>query len=459
MDSFASETSRTRSHFGIEKLQDSNYHTWSFQCQMLLAEKKVWDIVSGALRPPEKPRAPPAEEQRAMPPQEYQQAESKYKEAKEKWLPTFEAWRERNDEALRIITFTVSDSLQAPIRYANGSARSAWLELEKVYVPKDKQRKYSLLKCLYRLEMKSGTTLSEHERIFDELVQSLAQIGKIINIDELIVLYAASLPNETFGNWVPSQMAFIDNLSISDFKGRVREEARRLNLAGFATNLGISDPNIVQANAARGGHPSTCCDHCGLRGHIYSECHKRIAEEYNAKHANRNRDQKPASGRSRGRGNGRFRGHGNSGRHGDSSNNNGTAYTAIFGGLAYCYKAAVNTSIRKVRGVWIKDSGATHHMHYDRTIFKDYTRLKHKLFVGGIKSGLRATGIGSVPIMDKSGHVYSLQKVLHVPHLKTGLMSLAQLVSAGFTSVLNDKGCTVSNGEFSIHSAIINGLC
>src|SRR5436305_8572830 len=250
MDS-ASESSRTRSRFGIEKLQDSNYHIWSFQCQMLLAEKKVWDIISGVSRSPEKPSDPTGEEQHAMLPQEYQQAESEYKEAKEKWLPTFEAWRERNDEALRIITFTVSDPLQAPIRYANSSARSAWLELEKVHAPKDKQRKYSLLKCLYRLEMKSGTTLSEHERTFDELVQSLVQIGKIIDADELIVLYTASLPNETFRNWVQSQMAFIDNLSISDFKGRVREEARRLNLAGFANHLGISDPNIVQANAAR----------------------------------------------------------------------------------------------------------------------------------------------------------------------------------------------------------------
>src|SRR2546423_15175241 len=275
MNSFASETTgSTRSRFGIEKLQDSNYHTWSFQCQMLLAEKKVWDIVSGISKPPEKPHAPPSSVQRSMSPDTYKQAETEYKEAKEEWLPTFEAWRERNDEALRIITFTVSDPLQAPIRYANGSSRSAWLELEKVHAPKDKQRKYSLLKCLYRLEMKSGTTLSEHERVFDELVQSLAQIGKIIDADELIVLYAASLSNETFGNWVQSQMAFINNLSISDFKGQVREEVRHLNLASFAIHLGISDPNIVQANVAHSYHPSIRCNHCGLQGYIILECHK-----------------------------------------------------------------------------------------------------------------------------------------------------------------------------------------
>src|SRR5579859_5146914 len=308
--------------------------------------------------------------------------------------------------------------------------------------------------------MKSGTTLSEHERTFDELVQSLAQIGKTIDTDELIVLYAASLPNETFGNWVQSQMAFIDNLSISDFKGRVREEARRLNLAGLATNLGVSDSNIMQANNAARGAAGICCNYCGYRGHIKSQCHKRIAEEYNAKHANQNQKFEGNRGRGRGRGRGHGRGRGTFGSvsYGESSND-GQAFSAIFGGFAYCYKAAANISVRKANGVWIKDSGATHHMHYDRTMFKEYTRLKHKLFIGGIKGGLHAVGVGTVSIMDKNGHVCTLQKVLHVPHLKTGLMSLTQLALAGYTITIDGKGCTVSNEKFSIHSAIENGLC
>ena len=101
-------------------------------------------------------------------------------------------------------------------------------------------------------------------------------------------------------------MAFM-LISISDFKGRVHEEARRLNLAGFATNLTVSDPSVVHANAARANRPNIRCDYCGYRGHIKSECHKRIAEEYSAKQANR--DQK---GRGRGweRGHGRGRGRG-----------------------------------------------------------------------------------------------------------------------------------------------------
>src|SRR5205085_875265 len=386
----------------------------------------VWDIVCGKSLPPTKPSPLSAEDQGNMTAAEQRKAENEYRKQVNDWNAENNAWYERNDEALRIITFTVTDSLLAPIRYANGDARAAWLESEKVHAPKDKQRKYSLLKCLYRLEMKSGITLSEHERTFDELVQSLAQIGKIIDTDELIVLYAASLPNEIFGNWVQSQMAFIDNLSISDFKGRVREEARRLNLAGLATNLGVSDPNIVQANnagyAARGA-AGIRCNYCGYRAHIKSQCHKRIAEEYNARHANRDQKSESNRGRGRGRGYGRGRGLGRGTfggiSNGESSNNDGKAFSAIFDGLAYCYKAAANISVRKVNGVWIKDSGATHHMHHDCTIFKEYTRLKHKLFIGGIKGGLRAVGIGTVSVMHKNGHVCMLQKVLHVPHLKT----------------------------------------
>src|SRR2546421_11982470 len=141
--------------------------------------------------------------------------------------------------------------------------------------------------------MKSGITLSEHESTFDELVQSLVQIGKTIDTDELIVLYAASLPNETFGNWVQSQMAFINNLSISDFKGRVHEEVRRLNLAGLATSLGVSDPNIMQANNTAHGAAGIYCNYCGYRGYIKSQCYKQIVEEYNARHGNHN--QKPES--------------------------------------------------------------------------------------------------------------------------------------------------------------------
>ena len=100
--------------------------------------------------------------------------------------------------------------------------------------------------------MSSNSSLLEHERVFDGLVKSLFTIGKVIESDELIVLYANSLPTKTFGTWIQSQMVFIDTMTITEFKGCIREEARRLNTCGLNHELGVErDPDTVQANVAK----------------------------------------------------------------------------------------------------------------------------------------------------------------------------------------------------------------
>src|SRR5437762_925007 len=165
-------------------------------------------------------------------------------------------------------------------------------------------------------------------------------------------------------------MAFIDNMSITDFKGRVREEARRLDLAGFG--LGLGDSDTVQANMARQygqaprifppKKPTIICWHCGFQNHSGEECHKRIAEEYFAKQAKRQQQNQQQNQQQRGNSRGRG-GRGRGGRGGSkyqsanlaNASEDSPAYSSIFGGLAYCCKAAVNHKIRRVNGVWIKD--------------------------------------------------------------------------------------------------------
>ena len=196
-----------RSRYGIEKLRDHKYHMWSFQCRMLLSEKKVWKIVTG-------------EYTRPVYAESIQDDNGVVKDLtaaqKTKLKKEIDEWDENNEEALRIICFTVSDQLQGPIHYAKDT-KGAWDELRQVHASNDKQRKFSLLRRLYRLDMNPDSSLLDHERLFDNLVQSLLDISKTIEADELIVLYANSLPNELFGNWIQSQMSVIDNLTITEF--------------------------------------------------------------------------------------------------------------------------------------------------------------------------------------------------------------------------------------------------
>src|SRR5579859_2783783 len=241
---------------------------------MLLSENKVWKVVSGELSRPVF-----VETMQGTDGNEVTLSQAQ----KNKLQKDIDDWDEKNEEAIRIISFTVSDQLQRPIHYSK-TAKGAWDELQKVHTSNDKQRKFSLLRLVYRLDMSPNGSLIDHERTFDDLVQSLSAISKTIDSDELIVLYANSLPVEIFGNWIQSQMAFVNNLSITEFKGRVREEGRRLNLAGLGQTLGIErDPDSVQANFARPNarispprKPKAfpLCTHCGLRNHAEKDCRK-----------------------------------------------------------------------------------------------------------------------------------------------------------------------------------------
>ena len=97
--------------------------------------------------------------------------------------------------------YTMIDRLQGPIHYGV-TAKGAWDELRKVHAPNDKQRKYSLIKYLYRLDMLAGSSLIDHEFTFDNLIQNLVAIDKTIEFEELIILYTNSLSVEIFGNWI-----------------------------------------------------------------------------------------------------------------------------------------------------------------------------------------------------------------------------------------------------------------
>jgi hypothetical protein len=101
-----------RSRHGIQKLRNHTYHTWSFQCRMLLSEAKVRNVVNGNYPRPKAVGGHSVEEQATL-----------TAAAKKQIQKDIEEWDDYNEEALRIISFTVSDQLQGPIRYGKTAKR------------------------------------------------------------------------------------------------------------------------------------------------------------------------------------------------------------------------------------------------------------------------------------------------------------------------------------------------
>ena len=153
------------SRYGIEKLHEHNYQNWSFQCRMLLSEKKVWKVVTG-----EHPCPKSVEEHKAELPkgEQVRLTDAVCKKLQEE----VDESDERDEKALRTISFMVSEQLQGPIHYGK-TAKGAWDELEQVHALNDRQRKFSLLCRLYRLDMSSNSSLIEHECVFNDFMQSL----------------------------------------------------------------------------------------------------------------------------------------------------------------------------------------------------------------------------------------------------------------------------------------------
>ena len=260
-----------RSRYGIDKLTGDNYYNWAWDCKLLLQEFKVWDVVNGTTPDPNVATA------KGTAPESSTDAQKRSE--------SIAAWNDKNETALRIISFTVTERLKGVVRMCK-SARNAWEELEKVHASKSKQRRFNLLRRLFDLRMASGSSLTDHEHGFDGLVEGLVSMGRVMEPEDLVVIYANSLPGE-YNTWLQGQSATLDKMDLSDFKGLVREETLRMINFKDEGESGVASANIAN-KGKKEKNPKTDsktkkgnCHRCGEPGHFAKDCKVNIEDKDN----------------------------------------------------------------------------------------------------------------------------------------------------------------------------------
>lgn len=110
----------------------------------------------------------------------------------------------------------------------------------------------------------------------------------------------------------------------------------------------------------------------------------------------------------------------------------------------------------------ILDSGASHHVLFDRSLFHDLKPLSVSREVKfGNSSTLKAQGCGDAVLTIRQGEKLkqlTLTDALYVPKVNSNLVSLSQLMENGYKAAINKDGITISAGQVKIVAPCEKGL-
>jgi hypothetical protein len=188
------------------------------------------------------------------------------------------------------------------------------------------------------------------------------------------------------------------------------EEGRCTGPSGSSLNLAAKAP--IKAFGSKGkewDHSQLTCHYCNKKGHIQPNCRKKKKDDAEKKKKEEN-SSKAANSHV-------------------LVNKPTVEQGAFITEVPDDYKIGVAMYAAKcVR--WMMDSGATHHISPHKSDFKDYALCKGTVCLGD-KSTIEQIGVGSVVFNTSLGIPITLSNVLHIPGVRTRLLSTRALAQKG----------------------------
>lgn len=343
----------------IDKLDGpSNYTTWKFAVRMALILDGLWDQVEGS---------------------------TAYDAA-------------RDQRALARICLSIKSNLYQYVRDAKTS-KEAWCKLNVVFENKGLYRRVLLLRQLHSLQYSAFNDMNGYITGILTLVQQLADIGKVIEDDEVAELLLSGLPEEYDSLVSALETACVASSFNSELvRSRLLQEAHRKSETNSGNTAFVAKKSPV------------ICHHCNRPGHVQSKCFKLKREKKK------------------------------------KVNSESTKATAFIASSA--------------SDEFYIDSCSSNHLCKSKELMVNIrdSKCKHSITVANNEKLVSDTQ-GEVYI--QSGNVVrQLKNVLFVPELSTNLISVSQLVKDGLTVTFNRSGCNVFDSNCKVTgSCIAQGSC
>ncbi len=367
--------------FQIDKLTADCWAHWKMQVRLYLTSRKLWTIVTGdELRP--------ADEDAAL-----------------------EEWQQREDQAVTIIGLSIDKSLSYIVRNCTTSTQY-YQALRAHFERAAGANVYHLLGQLFELQMRSGTTVEQHVKNFQDVVDKLASIEQ--NISDQVKVHALlrSMPSSYTMVRTSLQMRG-DQLTLDECVQALLTEEQNHRGGPAATTesaLGMTIRGRGRGRGrgfgrGRGGQGNSQsqmrCYNCNRIGHRSFECRRPQAMQERA--------------------------------------------TAASEDDRLLISSEKNSN---VNGRWIVDSGASSHMTAERPLLVDYKEFEQPIIVRiGNGRAMSAIGKGRVDLQmllpKKATYNVQLTDVLHVPGLTTNLLSVRAVNDKGKECLFKDGQCHI----------------
>lgn len=351
----------------IEKLEGAaNYHSWKFTLKMMLKLEGLWDLID-----------------------------------RNEDIAATGSDAARDQRALARLCLSVKPGLYQYVREAK-TARQAWKKLSDVFEDRGLYRRVLLLRQLHRVDFTTYNKMSDYIENIMSIVHQLADIGKVIDDEEIAEILLSGLPQE-----YDPLVSNLETLCISSglqselVRTRLLQEFQRKNenSNGSSTSAFISKRQPV-------------CKYCGKTGHIKPKCYK-FKRDKNMK---KKENEQPV-----------------------------TAFLASNSTEVYI------------------DSGSSNHMCNNKDLLFNTRETCVQLISVANDQKLQSTLTGDMNIVINK-QVKTFRNVMFVPNLSANLLSVSKLCQDGYIVQFNNEGCFLYDkdcktfGNYLIKIACTNGI-
>ncbi|KMQ88472.1 retrovirus-related gag-pol polyprotein [Lasius niger] len=403
------------SNVRIELLNKENFDTWKIQMEALLVKNDAWSYVNGETVKPEIVVGDEASATR------------------------LKKWETADRKAKSDIILSISPTELKQVKGCDTS-REVWDKLASIYQSKGPARKATLLKQLTLQRMEDDEDVREHLRKFFDTVDKLSDMEVTINPDLLTVMLLYSLPPrfENFRCAIESR----DELPTPEvLRVKIAEEhdARKndARIAGQGAMIAKRserhrNPKEKKGNVASQKKPFKFkCHSCGKVGHKASDCQSPTEHKTSAKNPEK----------------------------GKMADTDDVSVFACVPAKQEVFQAMEATHVDR----WCLDSGCTSHLCGDSGRFVHLGKITTGKLSLANNSSTNIVGKGTIRLnteIEGRSKIVSLEDTLHVPDLRTNLLSVSKITDRGYKVIFDDKSAKVvdRNGATKLEASCVNGL-